>query len=435
MSTTTTTDNKIHVSISINEETDPIEFYFLSEKLTWYNLVQLIQSCTSKLDEPVILYYKKFADVIESLENQEQLETLLSAQGVELKGLRFYGVKDLVQESVYVLPGNAFLRLGELVNQHKEVVASSRRLARWVGILASFIAQDTGDSDFDYEFRVLEKMIERKTNKKARRGGDRQTGPSATADAEFIVIEDGEEGEEEQDPREAFFAGRGRCGIHGGPFGCGRRGGAEFFGGGRGDRLHGEEFFGRGGPFAATGRGGFFGHGRGGKHHPFGGRGHHFGGEEVGEEFGADRGGRGGHHHHFGGRRGGHHHGGPFCGYPLDREGPFSFGPDGEECRRGCGGYPLRDALFGNDEKRGRDDFGFYSGGEEEGHKRGEKYRGGDRRMRHHRYPYRGRFTSSSSEESDDEMCALRKQMLKTHLKHGHRGGRKEHHHHFHFVA
>lgn len=137
------------------------------------------------------------------MENQEQLDSLLLAslqEAIDFEGLCLYGVKDWVQESVYVMSSLAqggknaatFVRLGESVQQRKETVASSRRLARWVGALASMITQDTQGRDFDDEFTVLEKMIERKTNGQDSR--EEETG------AEFVVIPG--QVEKDQDPRE-----------------------------------------------------------------------------------------------------------------------------------------------------------------------------------------------------------------------------------------
>ncbi|KAI7890910.1 uncharacterized protein EV154DRAFT_421276, partial [Mucor mucedo] len=154
----------IQVSIYFTNE-PTIEFDFLSEKLNWTNLVTLIES-TRRVDSPVVLYYKKDNET-ESLENQSQLESLLSLP--EIKGLCFYAQADLVSENVYILPGHAFARLTQFVDQHKEIVSSSHRLARWVGILASFIAEDTTDHHFDYEFKVLDTLAARKSEKMKRR--------------------------------------------------------------------------------------------------------------------------------------------------------------------------------------------------------------------------------------------------------------------------
>ncbi|CEP11883.1 hypothetical protein [Parasitella parasitica] len=164
--TATATSRAIDVIVSLHDEIEPVKFKFLSKRLNWDNLVSLIQS-SSTLEPPIVLYYKlTFDGVVESLENQEDLTQLLAA----LKSptaLRFYGNQEQVTSPVFMSSTAAFTRLGSLVEQNKQVVQSSRRIARWVGILASMMS--TIDKSFEHEFQVLESMIQRKSIKLQRR--------------------------------------------------------------------------------------------------------------------------------------------------------------------------------------------------------------------------------------------------------------------------
>lgn len=453
----------IHVSISIDNEIEPIEFNFLSEKLNWNNLVTLIQSTTNSIETPVIFYYKKDnSDVIESLENQEQLESLLLIDE-NVKGLRFYGKKDLVNEHVFVYPGNTFIRLAQLVDENKEIVSSSRRIARLVGILTTFIAEDTTDYGFGYEFEVLEKLIKRKIDKRSRR----QQQPTNGGDSNINDEEQEEhQRDDKEDPRKALlgphgpfsgrrgvFGGRGAHGRHhhhpedmfsgcGGPFG----GHNDPFGDHSshfGSRSRGG-FFGRGGLFGGRGggRGGFFA-GRGeffgghGRHHPsfVGDYQSPFGnpGEVEGDFF------NGG---------GGHYEGrfdqefGPFFDSSDKKQNPFKgekATSDDEDLNNGHGPFGKGFNHF----HHGGPGFNAFGGyhfhhGNPFG-KRGGKhdFDGCDKKKYRRRgYPY-GFSRGSSSEDgtcSKDEMYAIREHLLKNYFKHDKAFKRHHRETHFHCV-
>jgi hypothetical protein len=293
----------IHVCIysltnTNNDEKEPIEInFYATEKLNWNNLVQLIIKSTACIDLPIVLYYK-INGIIESLENQEQLERLLTTKNIQ--GLRFYGEKEFVNQPVFVflppsqppLPANSFLRLGQLTDRHKKVISKSRQLSRCVGILASAIAMDTNNKDFDKEFKALEKVIEVRKQ-------DYEEAQQRDSEDEKTLVNDEKQRDKDEDSLDALY-GDGAGHRRGGGRGRHHRGGFGIGFGGRG------EFFGRG----REGRGG---HHRGDL---FGGHHHHR--EEF--ESHVHRGIEGGHHHHTeefgeGGhhRRGGrhHHHGGP----------------------------------------------------------------------------------------------------------------------------
>ncbi|KAL7313835.1 hypothetical protein PS15m_007524 [Mucor circinelloides] len=314
----------IHVIVSLHENVLPtIQLKFLVEKLNWDNLVSLIQS-SSALEPPVVLYYKLAFDApIETLENQENLSQLLSVLDSPTC-LRFYGDQEHVVSPVFVSSTAAFTRLGALVDQNKHVVQSSRRIARWVGILATMLA--TSDKTFEHEFQVLEKLIQRKAVKLQRRNGNLENKEPAETDGVVSAAEDEEFGEAAKViDLNARLDG---LDINGHP-GFGGRCGRGFGFGGRG------------------GRGGFSGSGsrRGGpcRPHPYeffegflGGAGGKFGGDFDPKDFEKSRqafaqflGGRHHDHHHdrphplhggssdsegetgfgkFGGRHHGHHH-------------------------------------------------------------------------------------------------------------------------------
>ncbi|KAG2200486.1 hypothetical protein INT47_011466 [Mucor saturninus] len=139
-----------------NEPT--LEFDFLQDKLTWTNLLTLIE-CTRRLGSPGILYYKR-DDTIETLSTQSQLESLLlpTIMTDEMKGLCLYAQAGLVRDPVHVLPRHAYLRLSRFMEQHKETIASHPRLSKWVDVLDSSIAKDTQGLQFDHEFKVLEAL-------------------------------------------------------------------------------------------------------------------------------------------------------------------------------------------------------------------------------------------------------------------------------------
>lgn len=136
-----------------NEPT--LEFDFLQDKLTWTNLLTLIE-CTRRLGSPGILYYKQ-DNTIQTLSTQSQLASLLLPTD-EMKGLCLYAQAGLVRDPVHVLPNHASLRLSRFMEQHKETIASHPRLAKWVDVLDSSIAKDTQGQQFDHEFKVLEAL-------------------------------------------------------------------------------------------------------------------------------------------------------------------------------------------------------------------------------------------------------------------------------------
>ncbi|KAI7901069.1 uncharacterized protein BX663DRAFT_516211, partial [Cokeromyces recurvatus] len=155
----------VTVVVSFDIEKEPIQFKFLSDKLTWDNLVHVVQSSTNSLTDPLVLYYKASYDseVIESLENQEQLNQLLTHRPSQSSAsLHLYGSREQVKLPVFVSSVAAFKRLGELVEEHKELIQSSHRIARWVSHLAWFISMNDSSKEFDSAFKLLEELIERK---------------------------------------------------------------------------------------------------------------------------------------------------------------------------------------------------------------------------------------------------------------------------------
>lgn len=291
----------IHVSIyslshNSKENEQPTEFnFYATEKLTWNNLAQFIQESYINITTSPILLYYKINDEIKSLENQEQLEGLLKTN--DIHGLRFYGQKELVGQPVFLLspppaspkqpPVNAFLKLGQLTEQHKKAISSSRELSRCVGILASAIAMDTQGRNFEKEFKALEKVIE---SRKEDFESISVTSKEDQGDERTLVNE-----EPPLDNLFAEFGHRGR-GRRGGGFGIGFAGRGHFFGGGhRGGRRH---------------------HHHCGEHHhyPRGDFAHHHPSEEFERHYPR---GEFGHHHTRGYFEGGrhyhhhHHYGGP----------------------------------------------------------------------------------------------------------------------------
>lgn len=331
----------LHISISFEHE--PIELNILSDKLTWSNLVTFIDSMRA-IETPVTLYYKKETQgEIETLQTQDQLTQLLIP---DIKGLRFYSQKELVTNTVYILPANAFATLTQFVDKNKSIIASSHRLARSVGMLAFFIAQDTTENRFEHEFEMLENLVTRKLNKSKRREKQHDE-------------ETGDEPQQEEDSRETLF---------------GERGGRHF--GGRHFEGRGGHYLGGRGGHHSSGRGGFgspchhFGGpgGYGGYGRPFGGHGRHFGGRGGpsdsfdgpfgggrGEHFGSDGpfGGKGKHFGRGGGPFGckGKHGGGGHTFSDTEELGPFNgFGKHAREFRGRHGG---RFSPFGKREKSG----------------------------------------------------------------------------------
>ncbi|KAI8098037.1 uncharacterized protein B0P05DRAFT_523080, partial [Gilbertella persicaria] len=170
--------------VVITNTHEPVEFKFLLEKLNWDSLVQFIQCSTSSIDPPLVLYYKWKSDT-ESLENQQQLAQLLQDLG-PVSLLRFYTSPGEVLLPVSTPPVSAtFARLGELVEVHKNTIESSRSLVRWIGIFASAIAFHGQDKEFEDEFRVLETLIQTKSQK--------QSGTVHDAEEDMVVVSDTEE--------------------------------------------------------------------------------------------------------------------------------------------------------------------------------------------------------------------------------------------------
>ncbi|GAN09997.1 hypothetical protein MAM1_0311c09531 [Mucor ambiguus] len=364
----------IDVIVSIHENEPAIQLKFLSERLNWDNLVSFIQS-SSTLEPPVILYYKLAFDApIETLENQEHLNRLLSALDSP-SSLRFYGHQEHVSSPVNVSSTAAFTRLGALVDQHKHVLKSSHRLSRWVGILASMMA--SSDRSFEHEFQALENLIQRKTRKFERRCGGNSDNTKEDCAKTDGVISVGEDEEFTESPKVIDLDARlndldisGHPGF-GGYFG---RGGPAFgFGGDRGRHGHPISY----GFFEACHSGTkrdkpemdkktcqefaqFFGGRRHHDHHhrphpPHGGHSSDSEGEAGFGKFG------GGRHHHHHGRP--HLYGRPHSfGGPRSFGGPFSFDApsDSDEdafgprrgkhfgCRGGRGGFgPAFGPAFG----------------------------------------------------------------------------------------
>lgn len=135
----------IHITL---DEKESVKLTFAPQEFNWESLVDAIIKSTSSacIDLPIILYYRKGLTIL-SLENQEQLSKLPTTSTLEL-----YSQKELVKES-------AFVRLGKLVEVHKQVISSSGHISRCIGIMASAIALDTNNKDFDNEFNALEKLI------------------------------------------------------------------------------------------------------------------------------------------------------------------------------------------------------------------------------------------------------------------------------------
>lgn len=282
------------VILSLDKETT-FEFKFIPEKLTWNNLATMIQASTN-LEEPLVLYYK-YDTMVESLENQQQLEYLMQQVDMTQGALfRFYSDRELVNSRVFANCASSFARLGQFADQHRDIIQSSRRLNRAIGVLASLISMDQAN-DFENEFQFLEMLVERKQKKRARK--------EATSADEGVTEETSDEDIRPDfstlDPRflEGVFFGK-RGGKFGFPphmfghpgfgpegygpsgpegpsfpheFGAGGFGPNEF---GPGDFGHGHKGFGgRGGFGGPGGRGGHRGFGRGGHGHS--GFGHHRG--------------------------------------------------------------------------------------------------------------------------------------------------------------
>ncbi|KAG2196797.1 hypothetical protein INT46_006298 [Mucor plumbeus] len=382
----------INVIVSLHEN-ELIEFKFLSEKLNWDNLVSLIQS-SSTLEPPVILYYKLTFDApVESLENQENLTLLLSTLESPTI-LRFYGTQEHVTAPVFVSSTAAFTRLGAFVDQNKQIVQSSRRVARWVGILASMMA--VSDRSFEHEFEVLEKMIQRKALKLQHRksSGNELVETdgviSAGEDEEFVeapgVVDLDARLEDLNISGRNGFSGRGCRNGRGGKFGHGFGGRGSFgpccprpfeffegFVGGRGGKSGGKfgGKFGGCGDSDEEGRRGFAKF-AGGRHHH--GRPYTFGGPSESDEelFGGRGFGKfgGGYHHRHHGRP--HPFGGPHAfggprpfGSPSDSEEEFfgrhhgkHFGGHGGHHGRGFGPRGPPPAFDSDEELFGRRGFG-----------------------------------------------------------------------------
>lgn len=136
----------IHITF---DEKESVKLNFTPQEFNWENLVDAIirSNYTTCIDLPIVLYYRNGL-TISSLENQEQLLKLPIRTTLEL-----YSQRELVKEP-------AFNRLGQLIETHKQVISCSRRISRCVGILASAIALDTNNKDFNNEFKALEKVIE-----------------------------------------------------------------------------------------------------------------------------------------------------------------------------------------------------------------------------------------------------------------------------------
>lgn len=132
----------IHITLDEQEE---ISLGFSPEKYNWDNLVDAIISNSSTCIElPILLYYRNGLG-IKSVENSEQFSKLV-------KVTEFYSRIELVKET-------AFVRLGKLVEKHKQAIASSTHISRCIGIMASAIALDTNNKAFENEFTALEKLI------------------------------------------------------------------------------------------------------------------------------------------------------------------------------------------------------------------------------------------------------------------------------------
>lgn len=150
----------------------PLELDVEHEKLTWDLLVhRIIQSTPAICIElPIVLYYK-LDNSIKLLKSQIQLQELLD-RNKHSKPMYLFDTKEMIDKPAFVegtssLPPppaysevSAFNRLGQLIDSHKKIISSSPHLSRCVGILASAIAMDTSNKDFDKEFKALEKVIE-----------------------------------------------------------------------------------------------------------------------------------------------------------------------------------------------------------------------------------------------------------------------------------
>ncbi|CAO3623939.1 unnamed protein product [Mucor hiemalis] len=155
--------------ITFDEKSQPLELnYNKKSPLSWCTLVDsIIHSNTETcIDLPLVLYYKTNTGV-KSVESEPQLQTLLT-QG-DQDSIYLFGTAQLADNDSVVIkeqpqqsppPVSAFNRLGQLIDNHKRIISSSQHLSRCVGILASAIALDKNNKDFDKEFKALEKVIE-----------------------------------------------------------------------------------------------------------------------------------------------------------------------------------------------------------------------------------------------------------------------------------
>ncbi|KAL9536958.1 hypothetical protein MBANPS3_012213 [Mucor bainieri] len=224
----------IDVIVSLHENQHALlQLKFLAERLNWDNLVSFIQS-SSTLESPVVLYYKLAFDApIETLENQEHLNQLLSALDSP-SSLRFYGDQEHVTFPVFVSTTAAFNRLGALVDQHKQILKSNHHIARWIGMLATMMA--TSDRSFEREFYLLDNFLMLKLQRHSDGKSDKKKNTPAETDGVLSAGEDEEFAESPEvidlDTRLDDLDISGRPGF-GGRFGCG---GPGF--GGRGRHSH-----------------------------------------------------------------------------------------------------------------------------------------------------------------------------------------------------
>lgn len=152
------------LSITLNEQSQqPLELTFNGESsLSWDTVVGAVVNANASVDLPLVLYHKIDTSV-KSIESESQLQALLIHDNVHLfTTAQLVNDKSIVtiEQPAPIPPISAFNRLGQLIESNKRIISSSRHLSRGVGILASAIALDKNNKDFDNEFKALEKVIE-----------------------------------------------------------------------------------------------------------------------------------------------------------------------------------------------------------------------------------------------------------------------------------
>lgn len=151
--------------ITLDEKSPPLQLSFNEKSsLSWDTVVGAVVNANASIRLPLVLYHHT-TDT--SVESDAQLQALLIHEDVHLFTTARHvddkstaaAIKEQTASSS-VPPMSAFNRLGQLIENNKRIISSSRHLSRGVGILASAIALDKTNKDFDNEFKALEKVIE-----------------------------------------------------------------------------------------------------------------------------------------------------------------------------------------------------------------------------------------------------------------------------------